>query len=98
MTTISTRTLADELAAHLRAVRDGETLIVTEEGRAIAEIRPVAPPGSDDLSRRLEDLAARGLVSGNLSGRPNPRRVQEPLALPGVDLTEAILEDREDRF
>jgi prevent-host-death family protein len=45
MNTVGVRELKTHLSRHLRRVRSGARLIVTERGRAIATIDPVEPPG-----------------------------------------------------
>ena len=64
---IGIRALRDGLSAHLRRVKAGETIEVTEHGRVIATIAP-ATGGS-----RVEELVAAGLVSlPSGGGRPLP--------------------------
>jgi antitoxin (DNA-binding transcriptional repressor) of toxin-antitoxin stability system len=78
----------------MRHVKEGATILVTERGRPIAELRPV--PSRSDIEEALYRLAARGVVS---------REVREPLPLepfrPIISarpLSTAVEEDREDRF
>lgn len=45
----------------LRMVREGRTITVTYHGKAVAEVRPIAPnPG---VEQRIERLRARGVLS-----------------------------------
>lgn len=46
----------------IRHVRDGRTVTVTYRGAAVAEIRPLTEP--DTIEERIEDLRARGILSG----------------------------------
>jgi antitoxin (DNA-binding transcriptional repressor) of toxin-antitoxin stability system len=84
----------------MRQVKDGATLIVTERGRPVAELRPLTAGG--DLEERLYRLAAEGLVS---------REVREALPLEeftpiipsptwptSLSMSQAVIEDREDRL
>jgi antitoxin (DNA-binding transcriptional repressor) of toxin-antitoxin stability system len=78
----------------MRQVKAGATLIVTERGRPIAELRPVT--AGSDLEERLDQLAARGLVS---------REVREPSSLmdfrpiaTSSSVSRALVEERDDRF
>ena len=45
----------------MRHVKNGATIIVTERGRPIAELRPTLAGGG--LEERLDQLAAEGLVT-----------------------------------
>ena len=66
--TVGVRELRQNLSVHLVRVKGGDTLTVTEHGRAVAELRPL-PPESDQLARLIAD------------GRLMPPR-RSPLALP----------------
>lgn len=98
MTKVSANALGTQLTTILRSVQEGQTIIVTEGGRGIAEIRPIERPRDDTLSQRLRALSDRGFISGSLSGRPSSRRRRPPLKLPDAHLTDAVLDDREERF
>lgn len=87
---VGVRELKARLGKYLRTVRAGKTLIVTDRGEPIAELRPL----QDDLEQKLAKLRAAGVIGGG-SGRLKPF---EPIEIPGVSLSDAILEDREDRF
>lgn len=94
MTTVGARELKNRLGRYLRQVRTGETILVTERGRPVAELRPL-PPAALDLDTRLGELAAKGLIR-------LPTRRKSPtiprVELPGPPLSRTIIEDREDRF
>jgi prevent-host-death family protein len=93
MTAVGARELKMRLGNYLRQVQEGATIIVTERGRPVAELRPIATAGSEDETR-LDELAALGAVqrgSGTLAD-------WTPLPLAGPGLARAIDEDREDRF
>lgn len=49
--TVGARELRARLGKYLRSVREGETLIVTDYGEPIAELRPIR----DDLVEDRED-------------------------------------------
>ena len=55
---IGTRELRANLAAALRQVGAGERLVITVDGRPVAQLGPLEPAGSPTLA----DLAASGLV------------------------------------
>jgi prevent-host-death family protein len=90
MDTVGIRALKAQLSRYLRRVQQGGTLTVTERGRAIATISPVAQ--THETAWAME-LAARGHVrwsGGKPGGAPRSRR---PAA--GASVADAVLEDRE---
>lgn len=87
---VGVRELSARFDEYLGAVRAGTTLIVTDRGEPIAELRPL----QGDLEQKLARLRAAGVIGGG-AGRLKP---SEPVRIPGVSLSDAILEDREDRF
>jgi prevent-host-death family protein len=92
--TVGARELKTRLGTYLRRVRQGETLIVTERGEPAAELRPVLR-GRSAEEAALAKLQARGAVS---------RRARRPLTRfrsirsRGKPVSEAVIEDREERF
>jgi prevent-host-death family protein len=96
ITTVGSRELKNRLGAYLKRVKRGETLQVTERGEPIAEIRPLKPMDGS-LEARLERLAAEGKITlpKRKGFRPFPRlNVKEGTP----SLSQAVIEDREDRF
>ena len=93
---IGSRELKTRLGTYLRQVRAGATLIVTDRGRPIAELRPLESY-ENDPEARLRELAALGVISGEVAERV-PLQPFEPIRSSGASLSEAIREDREDRF
>jgi prevent-host-death family protein len=93
MTTVGARELKNRLGRYLRQVEAGETILVTERGRPVAELRPLSPAALE-LGARLHELAAKGVV--RLPTRQKSQQIPR-VALPGPPLSQAILEDREDR-
>lgn len=88
--TVAARELRARLGQYLRAVRKGETLIVTDRGEPIAELRPI----QGELERKLAKLRAAGKIGGgNGLLRPFDR-----IRIDGATVESAVLEDREDRF
>lgn len=88
--TVGVRELRAHLGEYLRTVRAGQTLTITDRGEPIAELRPL----QDDLEQKLARLRAAGRIGGG-SGRLKPFA---PIQIPGVSVSDAVLEDREDRF
>ena len=51
---VGTRELKNKLSEYLRRVKAGETIIVTEHGRSIAQITPIKPTLEDRLQALVE--------------------------------------------
>ena len=80
---IGTRELRANLAAALRQVGAGERLVITVDGRPVAQLGPVEASGSPTLT----DLAASGLVEP-------PRRPQPSAPPEAVDTAVDVRLDR----
>lgn len=80
---IGSRQLRANLAGALRQVAAGERLVVTVDGRPVAQLGPVEPAGAPTLT----DLAASGLVEP-------PRRPQPAAAPDPADLAVDVRLDR----
>ncbi len=93
--TVGSRELKTRLGTYLRKVRAGASVIVTDRGRPVAELRPL-DTAETPLEARLQELNALGVVTSEVAERPGlepfePIRSRRPLS-------EAISEGREDRF
>jgi prevent-host-death family protein len=89
MDTVGVRELKAHLSRHLRRVRAGARLIVTERGRAIATIDPVEAP--DDVSW-VREMVAEGRArwgGGKPAGCARPGG-----SATGRTVSDAVLEDR----
>ncbi|HXO28417.1 MAG TPA: type II toxin-antitoxin system prevent-host-death family antitoxin [Thermoanaerobaculia bacterium] len=91
---VGCRELKTRLGAYMRQVKAGATLIVTERGRPIAEVRPVAAGAG--LEERLYQLAARGLVSREVR-ESAPLSHFRPITT-ASSVSQALVEERDDRF
>jgi prevent-host-death family protein len=91
---IGARELKTRLGAYLREVQEGNTIIVTERGEPVAEIRPILRGGKTEKAR-LEELVARGELTCASQKRLSRFR---PIPVVGGPVSESIIEDREDRF
>ena len=90
METVGIRELKAHLSRHLKRVRSGARLMVTERGRSIATITPVETPADVAWAYRLV-AAGRGRWSGGKpAGSARPARITG-----GRTVSEAVLEDRE---
>ena len=91
---VGMRELKTRLGTYLREVARGSTIVVTQSGRPVAELRPITT-ATDEEEARLDELAALGLLS---RGSAAPLEPFEPIRAPGVSLSAAVLEGREDRL
>lgn len=91
---VGSRELKTRLGAYLRQVQQGRTVVVTERGRPVAELKPIAVEGTGEEAR-LAELAALGLVTRSSKA---PLARSRPLRIGGKPLSTTILEGREDRF
>ena len=89
METVGIRELKAHLSRHLKRVRSGTRLVVTERGRSIATIAPVEAPADVDWAHRLV-AEGRAHWSG---GKPTGCNRPVPIA-PGRTVSAAVLEDR----
>lgn len=83
MEQIGARELRTNLAAALRQAGTGERLVVTVDGRPVAQLGPLEPAGAPSLA----ELAASGLLEP-------PRRRDQP---PPPDALDAAVDVRLDR-
>ena len=97
MERVSISELKDQLSAYLKKVREGQTVVVTDRNKPVAQLTPI--PNSENESERIERLVAMGVLS-----RPKnpPLSIEEirrmrPVA-PGARLLEALLEERESNW
>ena len=90
--TVGARELKTRLGGYLQQVRQGRTLVITDRGEPVAELKPVARTGTEDA--RLERLQALGAVT-RLENRPlAPFR---PVRSNGPSVSDAIVDERDDR-
>ena len=92
MDTVGIRELKTHLSRHLKRVRAGTQLLVTERGRAIATINPVE---TDSLSPEVE-WARRMVGEGRVQwagGKPQGPARRLTLTS-GPSMSETVLEDR----
>jgi prevent-host-death family protein len=91
--TVGARELKTRLGAYLQQVRQGRTLVITDRGQPVAELKPLHGATGEDAS--LARLTVLGAVT---------RRERRPLppfrpirARGGRRASEGIVEDRDDR-
>jgi prevent-host-death family protein len=88
METVGIRELKARLSHHLKRVRLGARLLVTERGRLIASINPVEAPADVDW---VHQLVAEGRAHWS-GGKPTGAR--RPAKNAGKTASAIVLEDR----
>lgn len=81
---VGVRELRDHLSRYLERVQEGEEVIVTDRGRAIARIGPTA-------RTRLDELIDAGIVAP--PRKPKSDSLPQPVEFEG-DVTELVAEQR----
>jgi len=96
-TLVGSRELKTRLGAYLEQVKHGATIIVTDRGEPVAELRPIAS-SEDGVEAAFRRMEAEGLLSRPRKSGPLTRL--RPIALPSAtpSIAETIAEGREDRF
>lgn len=78
---VGVRELRDNLSRYLDRVRAGEEVVVTDHGREIAKVVPIAD--GERKPSALDRLAAEGLASP-------PLKPKRPLPPRGIRVSEAV--------
>lgn len=60
---VGVKALKNSLSRYLRAVRAGETVLVTERGKVVAELRPRATPAPKSDDEALDALESMGALT-----------------------------------
>lgn len=99
MKTVGLKVLKNKLSEYVRAAAAGETVLITERDRPVAELGP---------ARRVPDryknhpVLARGIQEGWITPAKNPERRLPPRnPIPGYTLEQLLADldrDREDRW
>lgn len=85
---VGVRELRQNLSVYLDRVKDGETLVVTEHGRPVAQLIPNPPAIRSVLDRLVREGRAT-------PGAGDRRRTPLPPSFPGRPLSEILAEMRE---
>ena len=96
MKTVGLKVLKNKLSEYVRIAAKGETVLVTDRGRVVAEMNAPQPAHKDG---KKESVIERGVREGWI--KPATRRGPPPPPPPAVmtleELLEEIAADREDR-
>ena len=72
MRTVGLKVLKNKLSEYIRVVANGETVLVTDRDRVVAEIRPPQGRGPLTSDAVLAEAMRRGLLSAPLVVREGP--------------------------
>jgi antitoxin (DNA-binding transcriptional repressor) of toxin-antitoxin stability system len=97
MRTVGIRELKAHLSRVLRDVQNGETVLVTDRGKVIAELRQpgLAASTLSPVDQKLAELAAKGVL--RLAEKPKWKYEPSPIHLPPGTAAELLAEDRDER-
>jgi prevent-host-death family protein len=88
--TIGIRELKEQLSGQIKEVKKGATLVITERGKPVARLVPIAA----ELGDKIQQMLDAGMASW--SGRKPPsRRPRVPVKGPKM-VADLLLEDRDD--
>jgi antitoxin (DNA-binding transcriptional repressor) of toxin-antitoxin stability system len=96
MRTVGIKTLKDKLSEYVRLASAGETVLVTQRDRVVAELGPPRPGRGE----RLEDAALAEAVRRGWIRAPVVREAEPPPREPVMSFEELLADlegDREDR-
>lgn len=91
---VGVREFQTRLGTYLRRVREGRILTILDRGRPVAEVTPIELTGRS-VDARLVRLRRQGVVTGQ--AKPVPP-ITPPVMGRGRRFSEAVSDDREDRF
>ena len=83
------RELKNNLSRYLSRVKNGEDILITERGKAIARINRKNPE-EIHLREVLSPLVVKGLIK--LPGQKIIREISAPVKLPGKSVSEMVIE------
>ena len=92
MVTVASKELKNRLGRYLQLVREGQPVQITDRGKPIGCILPLAKPGQAVELAQLSRLLATGSITlgtGRLRRRWKPARLK-----PGPSIAEMIDEER----
>jgi len=90
---VAAKELKNRLGHYLRLVRAGATFVVTDRGRPVAELTPLAETlAADREHQALTQAAAKGLIT--LPRRSKWRKFRPAKLKRGAALSDIVIEDR----
>ncbi len=97
MKTVGLKVLKNKLSEYVRIAASGETVLVTDRDRVVAEL---VPPQSGRKDLKKESVIERGIREGWITPAKNPRSGPPPRkpVMTFDELMKELEQDREDRF
>jgi prevent-host-death family protein len=89
-TTVGIRDLKAQLSHYLRQVAQGDTIVITDHGKPVGQITPIA----EDLDARMKRLVETGVVAWS-GRRYSPTQPPVEKLKQDVMISDLLLEDRE---
>jgi antitoxin (DNA-binding transcriptional repressor) of toxin-antitoxin stability system len=94
---VGLKVLKNKLAEYVRLAAAGETVLVTDRDRVVAELVPPRPGRAPEISDAvLADLLRRGLLSPPAAGATTTPPPRKPVA-PWSKIAAGLAADRADR-
>ena len=92
MRKVGSREFKNRMGRYLQAVRKGQTLIITDRGKAVAQVAPAVKDeaAASSIDEKLRELDAQGLI--RLATKPFPKF--RPVKSKGKPASQMIIEDR----
>jgi len=90
--TIGIRELKEQLSGHIREVKNGTTLVITERGKPVARLLPISPADTP-VEDKLLGLVESGVISW--SGRKLSPDVSVIPVRGSKTVAEMLVEDRD---
>jgi len=92
MQRVGSREFKNRLGRYLRAVRNGQTLLVTDRGKPVAKVSP--PEQDSDSQPTFADVLKKLEAEGKIRLPKRPLGRFRPVKIKGKSASQTILEDR----
>ena len=92
MQRVGSREFKNRLGRYLRAVRNGQTLLVTDRGEPVAKVCPLEQDG--DSRPTIADVLKKLEAEGKIRLPKRPLGKFRPVKIKGKSASQTILEDR----
>ena len=91
MDTVGLRQLKNSLSEYVSRVKAGASVLVTDRGQPVAELRPVASEARGGFRRlSMDDLVRSGLLT---PGKPNHPKLYPPMSRVGRRSSAELLDE-----
>ena len=101
MVTVGIKTLKNKLSAYVRAAAAGETVLVTDRGKVVAELVPprggTDAPNATNAERQMAELIRQGIVTPAKISPEAPLPPRQPSLISLEELMRDLDDSRSDR-